>query len=550
MLKLVDRVSSKLAITYDDSNSEVDLGGLYFNIDTYGKYSKDKDIFRNGCGKVVIDFCNTLDQKEKDEILRMVKDVYENLRYVSTPVNLRTAIKTIATLVNNTFVKINLKDKLLKFVNDSGKIDIIIDPNVGNRPQDTPDKTFGTEYYPDAYAICIFTKLVFPFCGHVVKLIGTRTQRREVDQDIYPFVIMEKYLRKNFTEFYEKMAKFHAIHITDAKMGAFVAFKGLTTEGQTERKHANTYVKTLTNFDPYILGKNPFSRIHGNITKGVDTSPCIDTKASKLHYKETRLTGSTDELGGNQSDLENSLAVITEPTIIRPLMRSAMNTFIEEWLETNEIDREKFERIVKFYMNNPFAPTDVNEVLVGMFIGPELGSAWSIRFANAEIFMTLVTCLQMYLDSYGFRNIVPLVSAELTNIEKQDRNLAKHLTLNGHAKVEKNSVFEKLRHLTDFLAGIDSYKKYFAQTGFFDNIEGALIGSELKTIFPEGIGDYSDKISDLDHVIFDNNVLNEFYGAIYKLMVEKGRSLKHIKVRDDEREADNRQESRVRWMSV
>jgi hypothetical protein len=229
--------------------------------------------------------------------------------------------------------------------------------------------------------------------------------------------------------------------------------------------------------------------------------------------------------GRNSSSLENESHVLKEAIEVPMLVRVAIERFITDYIENNNINIDTYNKAVSFYKVTMIPPTVINELIVALFISETIGSAYCVRYINMDMMVRILVLIQMYAAHSGFGSIVPILTIINTGVFKSEIDEVDNTIILSEGRGEPGkvnyyvSIRESLIHLDGFqVFNLDELMKnimLFIVSSYHQYNLAPTIAESCKcgnTVQRDGVLKY------------DTSVINDLYHFIYHLMISDNKS--------------------------
>ncbi len=488
-----------------------------FHIGTYADFhTSEKHWLRND---IVNNFINsTFDQDEKDYLVRLFVRAKRDLDQVRDNTSFINAIVSIDEKVAKTFGKLGMRDRLFDYVCKDPKIIIPDLSEVGNRPQDTPEKTFKEDEYRIIYVIVIIAKMLFPIFGEIIYRVSSTKYADKLIKEIMAFGIIKSLLNNDFSIITNKLYNYISKIVGQSlDQDPMVSFYGITATSLLNNQLSKMVVKNLVNIDLYQDNGNIMRYIAVSIKRAIRTESMVKNKPTV--YNALILPENGGEDGRNISLLENSVNMSAEPVETSIIAKMAIDVFTTKYIQQNNIRQDIFDQASSFYTITTLPPTPINELIAAMFIAGPVGSAYCAKYMNMQMMIKVITLVQIYALNTGFREIVPLLSMIPTSLVKTsgsgpDNDILIH---EGRGTNKVNfylQLQEHVAHLADF-------------TNFnFNELIGDLLHFVVGTIHTFNVapailelGDTGATYNNDGVLAYNNNIISELHRFMYHLLI-------------------------------
>lgn len=437
-------------------NEDVRLERRLFNIQTYSLMKNPDKISNWDKIQQANRFINDmLDKDEYDYLVRLFIRSKRDLMQIHDRQSTTNAIHAIDEKILKTFTKLALPERLFDYVVRDKNISLPDFTNIGKRPQDSEEKTFHEDEYHIINTIIVISKIIFPIFGEVISKVRSIPEIHSGTKEIVAFGIVNSLLSTFFDNIIKKLHHYFVV-IIDQKLSTdpMLAFHGITETGLTYDKLAKLVVKDFVNIDLYRKDGNVMRNLAVTLKREIGNKMSESNK--NIKYQPMLMQQENGEDGGNISFIENSVNVVSEPIEVPIMVRIAINSFVENYIEHNGINRSMFDQAVKYYQITTLPPTSVNELLVAMFIADPVGSAYCVKYLDMEMMIRIIVLIQIYAMHHDFKTIVPLLSMIPTGIIKTESDDVDNRIIIDEGRGVAGTVnyslhlYEATSHLRDF----------------------------------------------------------------------------------------------------
>ena len=503
-------------IEFDDE--EIRQERRTFNVSTYGKLRASNAAWDRIAP--ANDVLNTLDRDEYSYMVKLYIRAKRDLSQVHDCQSMTAAILAIDEKVAKTFGKLNMSERILKYVMDNHNISMPDLTSAGTRPQDSDAMTFFESDYNNINTIVIIAKLLFPIFGEVINRIQFIEALDNDVKEIVAFGIVKSLLNRDFHDIVVKLHNYIGTIVKSTMSDdPMIVYYGFTETSLTYDKLARTVVKNAVNHDLY--------RKDGNIMKSIAVttkrSIKIEGRSGKGITYKSRIAPEKNtgfDVGKNLSSLENESHILKEAIEVPMLVRVSIERFISDYISVNNINTTSYQKAVEYYRVTAVPPTPVNELIVALFVSSKIGSAYCVRYMNMEMMTSVITLIQIYAMSLGYQSIVPLLTSISTGMVKIDTNEVDNniILSDGRGAPGKTNYYVAIREMLTHLDGFQGFNlgdclkdlmlSIVATTHRFNVAQTIGVSGEFKnTVSNDGILQY------------DIAIINDLYQFIYHLMI-------------------------------
>lgn len=421
--------SSAEPIVINIEDGPYNLNNLYFRIGTYQKLTGDPEnvweLILRGANR----FLTTLSE---NDLRKFCLFFIEARRTLTQEMVVGSIITDVATVLGNELydlaVEINLPEKLLYYVKYQSEIPI--PPALAyagtNASRDTEAMTFKIDEYYILLAVSILCKILSPVWGDMID--RTRDDVDNMLKEIQCINLIEPILSlETFRTVRGKLYHYVSVLVNNEMNSAYPTAAFAATMGGVSRTlfhhivFCNLIVKRFVTIDLYITepignimiwvatcSRQAYQSTQGALNKRCRTMPRTDISESSSYGEEER----------SVSVLEHSSRITDVTADIPQLIRFGARMAVQRLCKKYEVSDFEFQQGITYYTKNPIQVTAFNKILVGIFVGSQIGGAASLKYLDKALYMELVTIVQIYISkNYAAPDIVNLLTANTPNEE-------------------------------------------------------------------------------------------------------------------------------------
>lgn len=497
------------------NNPNIRKGRVQFDIYTYKNLKTVKpDHNKWFLMDAVNDFTATLDNDEWDTLSRMFIGIKTDCLGIQSTESVFPNLAKISLKIDRTFKKLDLINRAITFAQGNERIIYVAIKNQGKRLQDRPELTWGEEEYRALTGLSIIMKLLFPVFGEIIHRFHTLRDNTNEGKEVYAVSVIENTIKETVPEIYNKLLFYIA---NDVRKGIdkddIAAMYGITHSAINKRCVAIILIKNMVNFDLHDE-KSLMTYINVTVQKAAKTNY---NKKSNVHYSDWSSLQSANTDERNDSNLDDTIGVFTDKIEKRYIINHAADRAILKYSRINNFREDLLASAYDYYNRQDNIPplTVFNELIMGVFIAPEVGSAYSLRYMNYDKISRLISVIQLYMIRTGYSRLVPLMSVIPTDVDCDINAITNNIMLDRGQGSAYNYLKAKLEHLSKFMkvgAYLDKFAHFIVAQEFKLNVATDILDlSEDVKFSPEGYWRY------------DKNILAQMFGFVYKLIVEDSR---------------------------
>ncbi len=361
-------------------------------------------------------FLSTLSLDEQEEVANAMVLMSGRVREVVDTVDEVEAIMDDwGEVIDSLDESIGLCDKILAWIND-GNIQISDMSTAGSGPHHSVDMTFKKDEAAIITSIMILGKLMIPLVGEFILRQSSILNNKFV----------ESVACSMYTPLFKR--KFEAIiqkidHYTDslvsnkAKNEPGIHYRGATPDTLVRTIKGDFFIKKPASID--------LDRPNGNVIKYL--ASCIknaldgQTKNSGNRYsiklfmdpKDGDIISGTEETNSSRVEIESTAS--RKPMLSPPASRFAVKWVIKHTLETEDLDKEMYDEMCRYYEQNPMMVTPITLFILATYFGPEIGGGHSIYLLDAPLTIKLAALLQMIAMKQGADALAHMLTMKISS---------------------------------------------------------------------------------------------------------------------------------------
>ena len=404
------------------SDGPFNLSELYFSVQTYRKLLTDKTMWDR-----LLHTTNQFFARLTEDELRLFCLFYIEARRTIDRDLVRGSIVSVTTNLGNMFydlaMTIDLIPKVLIYVQGNTEIP---KPDFsyagGNIGRDRPELTFCenndlTEYYA-ILAITIICKMLCPLWGDMIERTVGDTGNMIKETLCLP--IIEPILALDaFRAVSEKIYRCISNIVDNEIKNTYANGQFTATVGGVSRDrfchiiNAQLIVKKLVTVDLYKEDGNLVIWIH---TCAKKTYNSLQQTLNRRCQIVPRIDiSNTPDWGDDHgvSVLEYGSHTTNVTADIPGLLRFSVRNAITRLRKMFQVPENEFRMAMTYYNLDMIDVTIFNKVLVGLFVGEEIGGAQGLKYLDLTLYMELVVIVQIYIaNTYNAPSIVHLLTAK------------------------------------------------------------------------------------------------------------------------------------------
>lgn len=410
---------------------------LHFNISTYAnlKPSNDDSAF-DATFKFPNMFLQTLTEEQRTlfaaNIIVMHNDIICTLNSMNINLDDPFAVN------RNNSIMYDLEDRLAKLivaVDDENQLDLYNkmlefsnihvslaeQPNLGERPQDSTEKTLWTSELRIIAALFMMCKLFTVIVGTFIE----RCKDLNMDKSIietHCMSIFKYILRKDDTRIYiyDKLYSYISDTIvrviTDPKdykeAEANYLYNGNTPETITDKAVAQLFTRKAITVDLSTPNTNLGAYIH-NVAKNIahNGGNSNSTKISVRYRSAPNENPYADSEEGNDSILEVESANTICTADVNSIISFAVDDVVKRYIHAYCLNESIVNKVISYYTDvNHISLTPINSYLLCILFGNDLMGSKSIELLTGKDLAKLTAVMQLYFIEHGYMDLVHLVS--------------------------------------------------------------------------------------------------------------------------------------------
>jgi hypothetical protein len=399
-----------------ETDGVFDLNTLYFSVDTYQKLMKNPEDNWDDLLLAVNRFFAVLSEHDIRQLCLFFIDARRTIDRDLTDDGIVGVARDLGNKFYDLAVEINLPAKVLHFVQYQSGIPLPDLSYAGtNAGRDTAELTFCAGGDPAEYyillSISIISKILFPICGDLVRRtigdIDNMLKETHCINVIEPLLSLDTFVRVR-----DKLENYVANTIETEKKNSYptaaftAAMGGVSPNRSYHIVFSHLIVKRFVTIDLYTP-VGPDGR-NGNIIVWVAT--CSKQAFRSLQgtlNKNCRVLPRKDNSDGPEYEDERSVSVlehssrVTDVTAdVPPMIRFGVRMAIDRLRRKYKVQEREFRQVVTYYQQNPIQVSLFNKILVGIFVGPQIGGAQGLKYLDLALYTELVAITQIYIATH------------------------------------------------------------------------------------------------------------------------------------------------------
>lgn len=379
-------------------------------------------------------------EEDQDALYEYYKSCYTVIRELDTS-NIESTIRQLRTLTRGLFQTTDLPGKAQYFV-EQAHLPMPNFENTGYQEHDTPEMTFNRDDVKEITGIVIIAKFLCPVWGLLCQafgLIGTAA----FHNDFYCLSIAEPALRDSiFSRVYDKLYNYSTVntnkimhdHIyrinssgdkkTNYDNNIFViSNNGYDFERFCMLMFGSILVRRMVSFDVWkssLVGEDrsphfmvtACSRLKSTVSY---TLKRMNDNSPRVPRYDNESSGSVHNEENNITQLENQSPSSRIPLDIPILVREGLKVAIDRGIDTEGLNRDDFEKAMRFYRRHPIVPNFFNvSIISDVLITKVIGVSRNIEFLNVDEFTAACVYVMMLLvkRSHKFDIIAAMLPTE------------------------------------------------------------------------------------------------------------------------------------------
>ena len=391
---------------------------LYFRIGTYEalKPKMPEELFQD-----VVRPVNKLFRVLSDRSLKILAVMFLDIHSLvlnklsNVEVDILDHLNVVTDYISEYLVKVDASIDLYSHIRRIVSDDVVIPDftNLGNRPQDHPDKTFSTDEVRLASEITVICKLMMPILGVIIE-----TCKKKIDthmKELYVVSSLRGYLNLHYIDIMMKLKAYVTNTIQQHySENISLTFSGMSSGVVNEITFASLLVRRFVGVNLYQRDCNLMTYIVSFVRSSTAN---IGGRGAVESITKPNDISVNDE--GNTSMLEaesmRSIATADLPALIEIAAEQTISQFIHLY----ELDVVAYEEALKYHKFNILNINPVSVYLLTLIFGRTLGGAYNVNLLTYEYASKLVIVLQLLLAKLGAGDLVPLLTAERSVVVKE-----------------------------------------------------------------------------------------------------------------------------------
>lgn len=462
----------------------------------------------------VNDFTSTLDNDEWDNLCKMFASVKRNCVAINSSDTIISGLNQIGSRIARTFDRLDLVKRAVAFAHSNEKIIFTKIKNQGKRIQDRPELTWGEDEYRTLTGLSIVSKILFPVFGEIIHRLSMLPDNTNEGKEVYAASVITDVFKAATPEVYYKLLFYIANDVKKViDKDDIAAMYGITQNAINNRCVAIILIKNMVNFDLYDV-KSIMTYINVSVQKAAKTNY---NKKTGIHYSDwnSLKTANTEER--SDSIVDETVGIFTDKVEKRFIINHAADRAVVKFTRVNNFREDLLKSAYDYYHIGDNIPpmTIFNELIIGVFAGPELGSAYSLRYLNYDKVSRLIAVIQLYMIRTGYDALVPMMSVIETDINRPIEVVTNSIMIDRGQSSAYSYVKAMIDHLNNFVKiqpYLDKFAHYIVATEFRYNVPHDITALCINV-----------NTSEDGYWRFDRDILALMFEFIYKLVVDDSR---------------------------
>lgn len=316
--------------------------------------------------------------------------------------------------------QLDLYNKIFEFSNNH--ISLVEQPNIGERPQDSTEKTLWPSELRIIAALFVMCKLFAVITGTFIE----KCKDLDMDKNIIEMhcVSIFKYiLRKDDIRIYiyDKLYSYVSDTITRAitsvkdykEVEANYLYNGNTPETITDRAIAQLFTRKSITLDLSKPNTNLGAYIHNSVTNVARNGGgnSNNNKISVRYRSAPNENPYADSEEGNDSILEVESANTICTADVNAIISFAVDDIVKRYTQMYCLSEVTVNQVIAYYTEvNHISLTPINSYLLCILFGNDLMGSKSIELLTGVDLAKLTAIMQLYFIERGYIDLVHLVS--------------------------------------------------------------------------------------------------------------------------------------------
>jgi hypothetical protein len=389
---------------------------------------------------------------------------------------------------------------------------------IGKRAQDTPAMTFVKKDYMAIYELILLCKVFFPLFGELISLIKDSEEYNSDLKEKYCLGLFKTIRDQHFDYISSKLLNYiDKISARSQSSNLLLSFHGYTQDILVTDLYASMLIKKFVNTNLFEENGDIMKFIYTCIKKSMNSKYGKFLKDNKYSTRFDPGDKFEDE-DAKVSFLENSGTPSKTTTDIPILTKIGIRQYIGRYISDNNIDMKLYHNSVETYSSYSISMTPINEFLLSMFVGDDIGGAVGLMYLEMDLLIRLSVIVQDKLIKMGLGDLAPLLTMIKSDIPVTELTAAANSIIikRGHSTYYKNCQVE-YSHLGDS----------FSWAPHFDKMINYLVKHNHQFVISDEIyklHDFSPNKTG-DRYMYKENIIEELFKLVIILNSENKRCI-------------------------
>jgi len=311
--------------------------------------------------------------KTDDTIYELEKQFYDRITYISKALT-NTVGSDMFTNIENIAMTIPKPDELSE---------------LGSRPQDNKELSFGPEHYDELYKLFIIAKLMIPVVGLINKYADSRNVS---DVEIIYHSVYSDILDTKFEMLHDKLSNYVSNRLRNMSNDITSIFSGSSVDTCQYKALGYILSKGMVNTALIPIPGKPFEE---NIMSKLSTSLEYIFRPSGAKVVMRYESGISDSNDRN-SFVDTAYNILNVPVELPVLAEHMLEELVEFTLNRTGYTRDTFDTMYDYYIRrNTFRPNKYNEFVVTLLFHKRMKGIETIKVLKHKDYVKLVILAQL-----------------------------------------------------------------------------------------------------------------------------------------------------------
>lgn len=371
---------------------------LIFNVKTYVKLGKNKgpEGWEITFG-AVNSFMNSLSIEDKIALTQTIVLMHDDIEnFFKTPdlLMIQQLTRKLSGHLDALDEQTNICDKLRAYIVQNMPIGLF--EGAGKRAQDSEALTFHQDEVIDLMTITLMCKMLSPLFSSIMQHLNKQIDNHL--KETHCVAIFTNLFRRKYSRLIEKLQNYikHTVkQVSEESLTSLVY--GYDEFSLSYYMFGQLLVRQFVNVDLSIRDGNLMTYVIVSVKRAVQT---VKSSINKFPTYPRKVMTAKHEDDGNTAQIEIDSITSRKTFDVEMLVASAIPLTIKKYLNLFQIEREDYEKVLRFYDRNPIIPVVINKDMNSMFYNKDFGGGKGILMLKGNNYAAITALLQMIIFQF------------------------------------------------------------------------------------------------------------------------------------------------------